>query len=253
MKYNAGHGRFPPPIQARAGSDPRSPGAPRHHDPAARSRRTDCWTRRTGRPMPCATASPTTASRLPGASCRFAPGAAGRTWARSPARGARAAAARAGRGDFRPGHISLVLGLFMLAWAVDGLNSFLALLELPHLYPPSNLLRLATGALEGITIAAILLPALSVSLWRAPADARSIAEQARPAVAPAGGRLRLRGRRARAGTGCCIRLPCSADWRCRCCWVRSTRCSTWRSGAGKARRRGGGRWLRRCSWAWRWR
>ena len=56
----------------------------------------------------------------------------------------------------------------MLLWALDGLNSFLALMGLPHLYAPSNLLRLITGALEGITIAAILLPAINITLWRAP-------------------------------------------------------------------------------------
>ncbi len=80
---------------------------------------------------------------------------------------------RAGRFPARP--FLVVLGLFMLAWAVDGLNSFLALLDLPHLYPPSNELRLITGALEGVVVAAVLLPALNMTLWRAPEDVRTIA------------------------------------------------------------------------------
>lgn len=79
---------------------------------------------------------------------------------------------RAGRFPTRP--FLLMLGLFMLAWAVDGLNSFLALLGMPHLYPPSNELRLITGTLEGVVIAAVLLPALNVMLWRAPDDVRTI-------------------------------------------------------------------------------
>lgn len=81
---------------------------------------------------------------------------------------------RAKSGRF-PAHPQLVvLGLFMLAWVVDGTNSFLALLGLPHLYEPSNRLRLITGTLEGIAIAAVLLPALNVTLWRQPNPQRSV-------------------------------------------------------------------------------
>ncbi len=84
------------------------------------------------------------------------------------------------RGRGQVGHFParpyrLLLGLFMLLWAADGTNSFLALLQFPHLYPPSNPLRLITGALAGVSIAAILLPALNMTLWRDPLPARSIA------------------------------------------------------------------------------
>ncbi len=59
-----------------------------------------------------------------------------------------------------------VLGLFMLAWAVDGTNSFLNYIPgAPQLYPSNNLLRLVTGALEGLVIAAFLLPVLNLALW----------------------------------------------------------------------------------------
>jgi uncharacterized membrane protein len=60
----------------------------------------------------------------------------------------------------------VVLGVFLLAWAVDGLNSFLTFFpDLPHLYEPHNVLRLITGMLEGLAIAAILLPIANLSLW----------------------------------------------------------------------------------------
>jgi uncharacterized membrane protein len=59
-----------------------------------------------------------------------------------------------------------VIGIFLAAWAVDGLNSFLTFFPgVPHLYEPHNLLRLATGVLEGLAIAALLLPAFNRSLW----------------------------------------------------------------------------------------
>ena len=55
---------------------------------------------------------------------------------------------------------------FILLWAVDGLNSYLTLFPgFPHLYEPHNILRLATGTLEGLTIAAFLLPILNLALW----------------------------------------------------------------------------------------
>ncbi len=55
--------------------------------------------------------------------------------------------------------ILAVFGVFLLAWAVDGFNSFLTLIPgLPYLYEPRNLLRLVTGTLEGLALAAVLLP-----------------------------------------------------------------------------------------------
>ena len=103
----------------------------------------------------------------------------------------------------------LMLGVFMLAWAVDGTNSFLALMELPHLYEPSNRLRLVTGALEGIVIAAVLLPALNMTLWRQPGPQRSIGNWRDLAWLLAGGGLVV----AAVGSGwthCCIPSHCSA-------------------------------------------
>jgi uncharacterized membrane protein len=69
----------------------------------------------------------------------------------------------------------VVLGVFLLAWAVDGLNSFLALIPgLPYLYEPRNLLRLITGTLEGLALAAVLLPLTNLTLWANPEPQRSI-------------------------------------------------------------------------------
>ena len=74
-----------------------------------------------------------------------------------------------------PKHLA-VLGVFFLVWAVDGLNSFLTFFPgLPHLYEPHNLLRLITGTLEGLAIAALMLPIANLSLWAAPAPEPVIA------------------------------------------------------------------------------
>jgi len=71
--------------------------------------------------------------------------------------------------------ILAALGVFLLAWAVDGINSFLTLIPgLPHLYEPRNLLRLITGTLEGLAIAAVILPVANLSLWANPEPRRSI-------------------------------------------------------------------------------
>ncbi len=68
-----------------------------------------------------------------------------------------------------------VFGVFLLAWAVDGFNSFLTLIPgLPYLYEPSNLLRLITGALEGVVIAAVVLPLANLTFWAKPDAQRSV-------------------------------------------------------------------------------
>ena len=67
-------------------------------------------------------------------------------------------------GARRPGS-PLVIGILAICFmsmAFDGVNSTLAELGLPHLYAPTNLLRLLTGLLSGIAIAPFLLWLLSV-------------------------------------------------------------------------------------------
>lgn len=87
-----------------------------------------------------------------------------------------AVSAARGRGrasELPRGRWLAVLGLFMLAWAVDGANSFLGFFPgAPQLYAPSNLLRLVTGALEGLVVATLLLPVVNLALW-ADKDPRS--------------------------------------------------------------------------------
>lgn len=74
-------------------------------------------------------------------------------------------------GLFPARRVWFILGGFVLAWGVDGTNSFLTLFPgVPHLYQPHNGLRLLTGALMGVTLATTLLPALNLALWRAPAS-----------------------------------------------------------------------------------
>jgi len=71
-------------------------------------------------------------------------------------------------GEFPPALIIVALGAFMLIWAGDGLNSYLALMHAPHLYEPQNWLRLSTGALNGLAMSALVYPVFNFTLWRHP-------------------------------------------------------------------------------------
>ena len=75
--------------------------------------------------------------------------------------------------------ILAVLILFFLAFAVDGTNSYLALLKnsyagvfgnIPNLYITNNTTRVFTGSGMGIAMSAVLYPMYNQSLWRAPTD-----------------------------------------------------------------------------------
>jgi len=65
--------------------------------------------------------------------------------------------------------------LFLLAFGIDGSNSYLYLLKqtsqgaldnIPNLYIPNNTLRLFTGSGMGIALASILFPAFNGSAWK---------------------------------------------------------------------------------------
>jgi uncharacterized membrane protein len=65
--------------------------------------------------------------------------------------------------------------LFLIAFGIDGSNSFLYLLKqtsggvldkIPNLYIPNNTLRLFTGSGMGIALASILFPAFNESVWK---------------------------------------------------------------------------------------
>lgn len=62
--------------------------------------------------------------------------------------------------------IAVALIAFILAMAVDGVNSYLTFFPGAfHLYQPHNLLRLATGTLSGLALANIIYPILNYTLW----------------------------------------------------------------------------------------
>lgn len=72
-----------------------------------------------------------------------------------------------------PAIIAILVG-FMLLWAGDGLNSYLDMIGGPHLYEPRNWLRLTTGALNGLTMSALVYPVFNYTLWREPAPQQAI-------------------------------------------------------------------------------
>ena len=75
--------------------------------------------------------------------------------------------------------IIAVLVVFFLAFAIDGSNSYLALLKqsygsafmkIANLYVTTNVTRVFTGSGMGIAMASVLYPMLNQSIWRAPED-----------------------------------------------------------------------------------
>lgn len=79
--------------------------------------------------------------------------------------------------------LSIILFLFFLAFGIDGSNSYLYLLKqtsrgvldnIPNLYIPNNILRLFTGSGMGITLAAVLYPAMNQTLWREMDERRAL-------------------------------------------------------------------------------
>jgi uncharacterized membrane protein len=66
-----------------------------------------------------------------------------------------------------PLKILAVLGIFVLAFGVDGVNSLLNLMPgLPSLYPPSNSLRLVTGTGMGLVLAVMLVLGFNQTAWK---------------------------------------------------------------------------------------
>jgi len=61
----------------------------------------------------------------------------------------------------------VILGLLFIAFALDGLNSYLHLFpKAPGVYEPQNWLRLLTGVGLGIGISAVLFPTFNQTVWR---------------------------------------------------------------------------------------
>ncbi len=70
------------------------------------------------------------------------------------------------RAGMPPLKISLALGMSLVAFGLDGANSYLHFFpSYPGLYEPQNWLRLLTGTGLGLGIAAILVPVVHQSIW----------------------------------------------------------------------------------------
>lgn len=70
-------------------------------------------------------------------------------------------------GNFPSVPIMALMLAFSAFWAFDGANSFTFLIpwKLPHLYEPSNFLRLTSGMMHGISMGSLLLPVANATLW----------------------------------------------------------------------------------------
>ncbi|NLE44741.1 MAG: DUF2085 domain-containing protein [Chloroflexi bacterium] len=78
--------------------------------------------------------------------------------------------------EFPPAYIIVILVLFIVLMAADGLNSYLTMFPNgPYLYEPRNWLRLSTGAFNGLAMSALIYPVFNFTLWCNPVPQRSIA------------------------------------------------------------------------------
>ncbi len=63
----------------------------------------------------------------------------------------------------------ITLGAFLAVWAFDGVNSYVYLVTgETFLYMPHNILRLATGMLQGVAVSMFFLPFFNQVFWREP-------------------------------------------------------------------------------------
>ena len=78
-----------------------------------------------------------------------------------------------------PTAVLVLLALMIGVMAVDGFNSLLLDLRLPHPYAPSNALRVVTGMLAGVVLAVALAYLSAVTFWRPSATRRSPVDRPR--------------------------------------------------------------------------
>jgi uncharacterized membrane protein len=83
-------------------------------------------------------------------------------------------------GLFPPRRVLWTLGAMSVPFAIDGVNSFLHFFPTaPHLYEPTNTLRLVTGLLLGIGLGTVVLAGFAQTAWQRlnrEAPLRSLAE-----------------------------------------------------------------------------
>ncbi len=87
------------------------------------------------------------------------------------------AAGGRGRSSRLPGRpIMFTLLAFIGVMGIDGLNSYIGFFHglIPQLYASQNWLRLATGTLDGVAMAALVVPLFNNSFWREPAPEPSV-------------------------------------------------------------------------------
>ena len=71
------------------------------------------------------------------------------------------------RGGLPSRKILAVLAFFLVAFGIDGVNSYLQFFpHVPSLYTPQNWLRLLTGTGMGLGMAAMLLPVFNQTIWQ---------------------------------------------------------------------------------------
>jgi uncharacterized membrane protein len=71
------------------------------------------------------------------------------------------------RGGMPKWRIGIVLGLFVAAFGIDGVNSYLHLFPgISGIYEPQNWLRLVTGTGMGLVVAALIYPAFNQTVWQ---------------------------------------------------------------------------------------
>jgi uncharacterized membrane protein len=91
------------------------------------------------------------------------------------------------RSGMPPWRVLIVLGLIVVAFGIDGVNSYLHLFPFfPSLYEPQNWLRLLTGTGMGIGMSAVLLPAFHQTVWVQPDEGPAL-----PGLRSLGGLLLL--------------------------------------------------------------
>ena len=80
------------------------------------------------------------------------------------------------RGSLPEKKFLIIMGLFLVAFGIDGSNSYINLpgetngqiglpIQLPVLYTPQNWIRLLTGTMLGISISALIYPLFNQTIW----------------------------------------------------------------------------------------